>query len=105
MNPIEHAVARPFPEIIIDRGMRGKIFRQQPPLATRAIDIADCVEHLARVCLALAPTSARQRDNWLDNSPLFVAHITRVTYTSRLVRLALFVRPHGSTLLSPNRLP
>ena len=96
MNPIEHAVARPFPEVLIDRRMRRKVFWQLSPLATRAIYIADRVEHLARVCLALAPTRAGQRDHRLDNSPLFVAHITRVTSTSRLVFLALFVAPHGS---------
>jgi len=33
----------------------GKISWQLPPLATRAMYIADCVEHLAHVCLALAP--------------------------------------------------
>jgi hypothetical protein len=96
VNPIEHAVARPFPEVLIDRRMRRKVFWQLSPLATRAIYIADRVEHLARVCLALAPTGAGQRDHRLDNSPLFVAHITRVTTTPRLVFLALFVAPHGS---------
>ena len=75
--------------------MRRKVFWQLSPLATRAIYIADRVEHLARVCLALAPTGAGQRDHRLDNSPLFVVHITRVTSTSRLVFLALFVAPHG----------
>lgn len=105
MNSIEHAVARPFPEVIIDRRMRRKIFRKQPPLATCTIYIADCVEHLAHVRPALAPTRASRRDHGLDDSPLFVAHITRVTFASRLVRLALFVRPHGNPLLSPNRLP
>jgi hypothetical protein len=105
MNPIEQAVARPFPEVIIDRGMRRKIFRQQPPLATRAIYIADCVEHLAHVRLALAPTRASRRDHGLDDSPLLVAHIARVTFTSRLVHLAMFIRPHGSPSLSPNQLP
>jgi hypothetical protein len=99
MNPIEHAVARPFPEIIIDRGMRRKIFGQQPPLATRAIYVADCVEHLAHVRLALAPTRASLRDHGLDDNPLLLAHITRVTPTSRRMHLALFVRPHGSPLL------
>lgn len=96
MNPIEHAVARPFPEVLIDRRMRRKVLWQLSPLATRAIYIADRVEHLARVCLALAPTRAGQRDHRLDNSPLFVAHITRVTSTPRFVFLALFVAPHGS---------
>ena len=105
MNPIEHAVTRPFPEVIIDRSLRGKIFRQQPPLATRAIYIADCVEHLAHIGLALAPTRASGWDHRLYDSPLLVGDVARVTPTSRLVRLALFVRPHGSPLLSPNRLP
>jgi hypothetical protein len=54
MNPIENAVSRPFPEVIIDRGVRRKIFWQLPPLAARAIDIANGVEHLAHVRLALA---------------------------------------------------
>ena len=105
MNTIEHGVARPFPEVIIDRGVWRKIFWQLPPLATRAIYIADCVEHLAHVCLALASACAGRRDHRLDDSPLLVAHITRITSNSRLVHLALFVRPHGSPLLSPNRLP
>src|SRR5262245_15277815 len=96
MNTIEHAVARPFPEIIIDRGVRRKISWQLPPLATCAIYIADCVEHLAHVCLALASACAGRRDHRLDDSPLLVGHITRITSHSRLVHLALFVRPHGS---------
>jgi hypothetical protein len=105
MNPIEHAVACPFPEIIINRGMRREILRQQTPLATRAIHIADRVEYLAHVCLALASARAGRRNHRLDDIPLLVGHITRITSNSRLVHLALFVRPHGSPLLSPNRLP
>src|SRR5262245_16239925 len=99
MNTIEHAVARPFPEVIIDRGVRRKISWQLPPLATRAIYIADCVEHLAHVCLALASACAGRRDHRLDDYPLLVGDITRITSNSRLVHLALFVRPHGSPLL------
>jgi hypothetical protein len=101
MNPIERAVARPLPEIIIDRSMRGKIFRQKPPLATRAIYIADCVEHLPHIGLALAPTRASRRDHRLYDSPLLVGDVARVTPASRRVRFALFVRPHGSPLLFP----
>ena len=96
MNTIEHAVARPFPEIIIDRAMWRKILWQLPPLATRAIYIADRVEHLAHVRLALAPARAGRWDHRLDDSPLLVGHITRITSLLRLVLFALFVRPHGS---------
>jgi hypothetical protein len=105
MNPIEHAVARPFPEVIIDCSKWWKIFRQQPPLATRAIYIANCVEYLPHISLALAPARASRRDHRFNDSPLLVGDVTRVTPTSRRVRPALFVRPHGSPLHSPNRLP
>src|SRR5262249_10215874 len=100
MNTIEHAIARPFPEVIIDRAMWRKILWQLPPLATRAIDIANCVEPLAHACVALASARASRRDHRLDDSPLLVGHITRITFTPRLVRLALFLRPHGSPRLS-----
>jgi len=74
VNPIEHAIARPFPEVLIDRRMRRKVFWQLSPLATRAIYIADRVEHLARVCLALAPTRAGQ---WIIGS--IIAHSSSLT--------------------------
>ena len=96
MDPIEHAVAHPFLEVIIHRGVRRKIFWQLPPLATRAIYIADRIEHLAHIRLALAPARAGRWDHRLDDSPFLVGHITWITSNSRLVHLALFVRPHGS---------
>jgi hypothetical protein len=69
VNPIERAVARPFPEIIVHRSMRGEIFWQLPPLAARSINITDRVEHLAHIRIALTPTRARWRDHRLDDSP------------------------------------
>jgi len=104
MNPIEYAVARPFPEVIIDGSMRRKIFWQLPPLATCSIYITDRVKYLAHVRTALTATRAPRRDHRLDYRPLFVADITRITSTSRPVRLAMFVRPHGSPRF-PNQLP
>jgi hypothetical protein len=59
------------------------------------------IEHLAHNCRALASTRARRRDQRLDDNPLLVADITWIAPTSRLVRLALFVRPHGSRRLAP----
>jgi len=99
MNPIENAIARPFPEVIIDRAMWRKILWQLPPLATRAIEIANGVEYVAHVCVALTSARASRRDHRLDVSPLIVGHITRITFTPRLVRLAMFFRPHGSPRL------
>jgi hypothetical protein len=102
MDAIEHAVAAPFPEVVVDRGVRRKILRQLPPLAAGAVDIANGVEDLAHVGLAAASTRARRRDHRRDDRPLLVTDIARIATAARLVRLAVIVSPHGSPLI---RLP
>ena len=101
MNPIEHAVARPFPEVLIDRRLRRKILWQLSPLATRAIYIADRVEHLRVSVSRLRPPV---RASGIIGS--IIAHSSSLTSRPlpRFVFLALFVAPHGSPL-SSNRLP
>src|SRR5262245_57608006 len=73
IDPID--VARPFPEAIIQRGLWRKIFRQQPALATRAIYIADGIEHLAHIRLALAPAWGEPAGS---SAPCFLANITHL---------------------------
>jgi len=79
LNPID--AARPFPETMIYRGLWRKIFRQQPAPATRAISVADRIEHLAHIRLALAPACASRQDHRLD------AIRRRSYHSSRFVRL------------------
>ena len=102
MYSIEHTVACPLPEIAVDGRVRREILGQQPPLTARATDIANGVENLAYVGLALASTRARQRDHGLDDGPLGVAAVTRIPVATRLMHLALLLGPHGSPLI---RLP
>src|SRR5262245_44105437 len=97
MHAIQHAVAAPIPEIVVNRGVRWKILRQLPPLTTAAIDIPDGVEDLAHISPAAAPSSARRRDHRRDHRPLLVAHVTRIAAPARRVRLAMGVGPHGSS--------
>src|SRR5262249_14581832 len=97
MHAIQHAVAAPIPEIVVNRGVRWKILRQLPPLTTAAVDIPDGVEDLAHISLAAAPSSARRRDHRRDHRPLLVAHVTRIAAPARRVRLAMGVGPHGSS--------
>src|SRR5262249_49922311 len=91
MNPIENAIARPFPEVIIDRAMWRKILWQLPPLATRAIEIANGVECVAHVCVALTSARASRRDQ--DN-------VHPAACASRDVFSSTWQPPP-----SPNRLP
>jgi len=102
MDPVEHTVTGPLPEIAVDSRVRRKILGQQPPLAARATDIANGVENLAYVGLALASTRARQRDHGLDDGPLGVAAVTRVPAAARLMHHSVLLGPHGSPLI---RLP
>jgi hypothetical protein len=102
MDAIEHAVAAPFPEVVVDRGMRRKILRQLSPLAAGAVDIANGVENLAHVGRAAASARTRRREHRCDDRPLLVADIARIANAARLVRLAVVVGPHGSPLI---RLP
>lgn len=102
MNAIEYAVSAPFPEIIVDRGVRREILRQLPPLAAGAIDIANGVEDLAHVGLAVASARARRRDHRRDDRPLLIADVAGIATTARPVRLAIIFSPHGSP---PIRLP
>lgn len=102
MYPIEYTVSTPFPEIVVDRGVRREILRQQPPLAAGAVDIANGVEDLAHVGRAVASARTRRRDHRRDDRPLLVADVARIATATRLVRLAMFFSPHGSPLI---RLP
>src|SRR5262245_55981191 len=56
-----------------------QICLQLPPLATRPIYIADRVEYLAHVRLALTPSRAGRRNHRFNDRPLFVAEIARIT--------------------------
>jgi hypothetical protein len=102
MDATEHAVAAPFPEVVVDRGVRREILRQLPPLAAGAIDVANGVENLAHVGRAAASACARRREHRLDDGPLLVAEVAGIATAARLVRLAMIVSPHGSPLI---RLP
>lgn len=102
MDAIKHPVAAPFPEVVVDRGVRRKILRQLPPLAAGAIDVANGVENPAHVGRAAAPARTRRREHRLDDCPLLVAYVARIASLAWLMRLAVIVGPHGSPLI---RLP
>ena len=99
MHAIEHAVARPFPEITVDRRRRGKILGQQPPLAARAVQIANGVEDLADIGLAFSATGVRRRDHRLDDGPFGVVAVTWVSTGTRFMLAALPLGPHGIPLI------
>jgi hypothetical protein len=84
VDATEHAVAAPFPEVVVDRGVRRKVLRQLPPLAAGAIDVANGVENLAHVGGATASTWTRRREHRLDDGPLLVADVAWIATAARL---------------------
>ena len=60
MNAIQHAVAVPPNEVVVDRAARRKIFRKVPPLAAGAQDIHDPVHDRAHVGSPLAAAALGQ---------------------------------------------
>jgi hypothetical protein len=102
MDATERAIAAPFPEVVVDRGVRRKVLRQLPPLTAGAIDVANGVENLAHVGRATAPARTRRREHRLNDDPLLVADVAWIATAVRFVRLAMIVSPHGSPLI---RLP
>jgi hypothetical protein len=69
-----HEAAKPP----IDRLPRRKIFRQHPPAASGAGDVADRVQDRARVGAGPAALLGRFGQKWRDPLPLLVGQIRRV---------------------------
>ena len=95
MDAVEHAVARPFPEIAVNRRPRREILRQLPPLAARAQNVAHRVHHLAHIGLARPAAPLRWRDQRFDESPFRVRQIARIPPFARRMLLARCLGPHG----------
>src|SRR5262245_56404356 len=103
MDAVKHAVAAPFPEVVVNHGVRWKVPGQLLPLAAGAIDVADGIENLAHVGHAQASVRTRRWEHRLDDAPLLIADIARIATVARLVRLAMIVGPHGSPLQRAGR--
>src|SRR5271168_3210000 len=97
MNAIQHAIALPPNEVVMDRAARWKILRQVAPLAAGAQDVHDAVHHRAHVHRPLASARLRRRNKRFDQRPLVIRQIARIAQMITIV--------FGSVLVSPHRQP
>ena len=67
---IQHAIALPPDEVVVDRAVRRKILRKIAPLATGAQDIHHAVHDRTHVGAALAAARLRRWNERLDIRPL-----------------------------------
>src|SRR5208282_6568885 len=94
MNAIQHAVALPPDEVVIHRAVWRKILRKIAPLTTGAQDIHQAVYHRTHVGAALTAARPRRRNEWLNNRPLPVREVARVSQMITIVSRPVFLCPH-----------
>jgi hypothetical protein len=94
MDALERAVVAPQIKVIEQRRARRQVFRDRPPLASRAEDVHDPVHHLADVDRAFVAAGLGRRDQRRNLRPLLVREVTRVAQLAAVVTLAVLRRPH-----------
>ena len=101
MNAIQHAVALPPNEVVMDCAARRKILRKVAPLAAGAQDIHHPVHDRAHVGSPLAAAALRGWNERFDKRPLVIRQVARVSQVIAIVfRSVLF----PSTLVAPPRI-
>jgi hypothetical protein len=102
MNAIQHAVALPPNEVVMDCAARWKILRKVASLAASAQDVHHAVHHSPHVCSPLAAAALRCWNERFDKRPLVIRQVARVSQVIAIVfRSVLFV----STSAVPPRPP
>src|SRR5258708_12544399 len=87
-------------EMIRERAGGGRVLGNRPPLATRAQDIHQPIDHLADIHRPLVAAAFSRRDLGGYQRPLFVGQVTRVAQTAPVVATAVFLRPHARSFKS-----
>ena len=95
MDAVENAVARPFPEIGVNRRTRREILGQLPPLTACAQNIAHRVHDLSHVRLAWPAAPLRLGDHRLDQLPFRIRKIARIPVFARRMPGARLLGPHA----------
>ena len=94
MNTIEHAVALPPNEVVVDCATRRKILRKVAPLAARTENIHHPVHDRAHVGSPLAAAWLGWRNERFDKYPLVIRQVARVSQMITIVFRAVLMRPH-----------
>src|SRR5260370_40240488 len=105
MNAIQHAVALPPNEVVMDCAARRKILRKVAPLAASAQDIHNSIHDLAHVCSPLAAAALRWWNERFDNRRLVIRQVARVSQVIAIVFRSVLLRPHRRSLRESARPP
>lgn len=95
MDAFQRAVPAPEIKIVEQRAARRKVFRDRPPLATRAQDIHDAVHHFPQIDTASVAAALGRWNQRRNERPVLFRQIARVTQAAAVVPLAVLCCPHG----------
>src|SRR5215472_12514348 len=98
MDALQRAVPIPQHEVGMRRALWRQILRQRLPLAPRREHVEDRVQNLANIHLAPPAAALGRRDRRLDQRPLGIGQITRVTQATPVSGAAMLRLPHWAPL-------
>jgi hypothetical protein len=81
-EPLPGAVVPPSREVVVDGALGRQVVGEHVPLAARAVEVEDRVEHLAHVDVA-GPAEVEDGDVRLDQGPLVVGQVGGIGLTHR----------------------
>lgn len=96
MNALQRPVVVPQVEIAVHRALRRQVFRDGPPLATRAQDIQQAVHDLADVHRTLVAAALRRWNLGLNQRPLGIGQVARISKLAPIIASTVLGRPHPS---------
>src|SRR5712671_6015254 len=98
MNAIQHTIALPPNEVVVDRAVRRKVLWKVAPLATGAQDIHHPVHDRTHVGPPLATAGLGRRNQWCNIRPLVIREVARVPQVITIVFRSVLKRPHRRPL-------
>ena len=100
VDALQRAIPIPQIEIVVGRAFRDKVLGQRVPLAAGREHVKDRVQHFAHINAALAAAALGRRNERLNQRPLRIRQITRITQAAPVCRTAMFGLPHRAPIAS-----
>src|SRR5215813_5761185 len=94
VNAIQHTIAVPPDEVMVDSAVRRKVLRKVAPLATGAQNIHHRVHDRPHVGPSLATAGLGRRNQWCNTRPLVIREVARVSQVIAIVFQPVLKRPH-----------
>src|SRR5882672_5855375 len=94
VSAIQHTIAVPPDEVVVDRAVRRKVLRKVAPLATGTEDIHHPVHDRTHVGPPLATAGLGRRNQWCNIRPLVIREVARVPQVITIVFRSVLKRPH-----------